>query len=40
LLAALPQYWLGIVLLVVFAFTLHWLPVVGDGGPEAWCYPP
>ncbi|WP_243841519.1 ABC transporter permease [Mycobacterium sp. DL592] len=30
-LAALPQYWLGIVLLVVFAFHLHWLPVVGDG---------
>jgi peptide/nickel transport system permease protein len=30
-LAALPQYWLGIMLLVVFAFTLHWLPVVGDG---------
>jgi len=32
LLAALPQYWLGIVLLVVFAFHLHWLPVVGDSG--------
>ena len=31
-LAALPQYWLGIVLLVLFAFHLHWLPVVGDGG--------
>jgi peptide/nickel transport system permease protein len=32
LLAALPQYWLGIVLLVVFAFHLHWLPVVGGEG--------
>jgi peptide/nickel transport system permease protein len=32
LLAGLPQYWLGIVLLVVFAFHLHWLPVVGGGG--------
>jgi peptide/nickel transport system permease protein len=32
LLAGLPQYWLGIVLLVVFAFHLHWLPVVGGDG--------
>ncbi|MFV8247333.1 ABC transporter permease [Mycolicibacterium peregrinum] len=31
-LAALPQYWLGIVLLVVFAFQLHLFPVVGDDG--------
>jgi peptide/nickel transport system permease protein len=30
--AGLPQYWLGIVLLVVFAFNLHWLPVVSSGG--------
>jgi peptide/nickel transport system permease protein len=39
LLAALPQYWLGIVLLVVFAFQLHWLPVVSDGGPEGLVLP-
>jgi peptide/nickel transport system permease protein len=39
LLAALPQYWLGIVLLVLFAFTLHWLPVVGNGGPEGLVLP-
>jgi peptide/nickel transport system permease protein len=32
LLAGLPQYWLGIVLLVVVAFHLHWLPVVGGDG--------
>ncbi|QZH69128.1 ABC transporter permease [Mycolicibacterium farcinogenes] len=32
ILAALPQYWLGIVLLVVFAFQLHLFPVVGDDG--------
>ena len=31
-LAALPQYWLGIVLLVVFAFHLRLLPVVGGDG--------
>ncbi|WP_152353885.1 ABC transporter permease [Brachybacterium subflavum] len=30
-LAALPHFWLGVVLLVVFAVTLHWLPVIDDG---------
>jgi peptide/nickel transport system permease protein len=30
--AALPHFWLGVVLLVVFAVMLQWLPVV-DGGP-------
>jgi peptide/nickel transport system permease protein len=39
LLAALPQYWLGIVLLVVFAFHLHVFPVVGDGGLEGLVLP-
>jgi peptide/nickel transport system permease protein len=39
LLAALPQYWLGIVLLVVFAFHLRLLPIVGDGGFEALVLP-
>ncbi len=38
-LAALPQYWLGIVLLVVFAFQLRLLPVVGDSGPEGLVLP-
>lgn len=37
--AALPQYWLGIVLLVVFAFRLHWLPIVGDGGTASLVLP-
>lgn len=31
--AALPQYWLGIILLVVFALGLGWFPVVGGAGP-------
>lgn len=29
--AALPHFWLGVVLLVVFAVMLRWLPVVDDG---------
>ena len=29
--AALPHFWLGVVLLVVFAVVLQWLPVVDDG---------
>lgn len=37
--AALPQYWFGIVLLVVFAFHLHWLPVIGGDGPEGLILP-
>lgn len=32
--AGLPHYWLGIVLLLVFALTLHWAPVMGGDGPE------
>jgi peptide/nickel transport system permease protein len=30
--ASLPQYWLGIVLLEVFAFTLGWIPATGGTG--------
>ncbi|GAA3564664.1 ABC transporter permease [Amycolatopsis ultiminotia] len=29
--AALPQFWLGLVLLIVFAVRLHWFPVIGSG---------
>lgn len=38
-LAGLPQYWLGIVLLVVFAIQLRLLPVVGDDGPAGLVLP-
>lgn len=34
-LASMPQYWLGVVLLLVFAFGLGWFPVVGGSGPVA-----
>jgi len=37
--AGLPHYWLGIVLLLVFALTLRWAPVMGGGGPEALLLP-
>jgi peptide/nickel transport system permease protein len=32
--AGLPPYWLGIILLLVFAAGLHWFPVLGGTGPE------
>lgn len=37
--AALPQYWLGILLLIVFAFQLRWFPVMGGTGPSALVLP-
>jgi peptide/nickel transport system permease protein len=39
LLAGLPQYWLGIVLLVVFAINLQWLPVAGGTSLEGLILP-
>jgi peptide/nickel transport system permease protein len=33
--AGLPQYWLGLVLLVIFAFELGWFPVTGGTSPVA-----
>ena len=37
--AGLPHYWLGIVLLLVFALNLGWFPVLGGTGPEALLLP-
>jgi peptide/nickel transport system permease protein len=37
--AGLPQYWLGLVLLVVFAFELGWFPVTGGTSVEALVLP-
>ncbi|HEX8967834.1 MAG TPA: nickel ABC transporter permease [Chloroflexota bacterium] len=30
---SLPAFWLGLVLMLVFAVDLHWLPTSGSGGP-------
>ena len=37
--AGLPAYWLGILLLLVFALGLRWFPVLGGSGPEGLVLP-
>lgn len=37
--AGLPHYWLGIILLVVFAVRLGWFPVIGGTGPAGLVLP-
>jgi peptide/nickel transport system permease protein len=37
--AGLPAYWLGIILLLVFALGLHWFPVIGGTGPAGLVLP-
>ncbi|WP_020498707.1 ABC transporter permease [Sciscionella marina] len=37
--AALPQYWLGILLLLVFSLALKWFPAEGDLGPRGLVLP-
>jgi peptide/nickel transport system permease protein len=37
--AALPQYWLGVILLVVFSLWLKWFPAEGDLGPRGLVLP-
>ena len=31
---SIPQFWLGLLLIVLFSLTLGWLPTSGSGGPE------
>ena len=31
---SVPVFWLGLMLILVFAVGLHWLPSIGSGGPE------
>jgi peptide/nickel transport system permease protein len=37
--AGLPAYWLGIILLLVFALGLHWFPVIGGTAPSGLVLP-
>ncbi|WP_236792313.1 ABC transporter permease [Amycolatopsis sp. GM8] len=30
--SSVPPFWLGLLLLTVFSFTLHWFPAIGSGG--------
>ena len=36
---SVPVYWLGLMLIVVFAIRLHWLPAAGSQDPGAWVLP-
>jgi peptide/nickel transport system permease protein len=36
---AIPSFWLGILLLTVFSFRLHWFPAVGEDGPRGLVLP-
>jgi peptide/nickel transport system permease protein len=38
-LASAPSFWLGIILLTVFSYTLGWLPTVGSGSARALVLP-
>jgi peptide/nickel transport system permease protein len=37
--AGLPHYWLGVILLLVFALGLRWFPVIGGTGPQGLVLP-
>ncbi len=36
---SMPVYWFGLMLIVVFAIKLHWLPAAGSQDPGAWVLP-
>jgi peptide/nickel transport system permease protein/oligopeptide transport system permease protein len=36
---SMPVYWFGLMLIVVFAIRLHWLPAAGSQDPLAWVLP-
>jgi peptide/nickel transport system permease protein len=37
--SAIPAFWLGILLLTVFSFQLHWFPVIGSNSPRGLVLP-
>jgi ABC-type dipeptide/oligopeptide/nickel transport system permease component len=34
--ASMPSFWLGILLMIVFAVNLQWFPLIGSGSSEGW----
>lgn len=34
---SLPTFWLGIALIQIFSFQLHWVPVINPGPLQGWC---
>ena len=36
---SMPQFWLGLLLLILFALNLKWFPMAGFSGPKYWVLP-
>lgn len=36
---SIPNFWLALMMIVMFSVNLHWLPARGIGGPEYWVLP-
>ena len=36
---SMPQFWLGLLLLIIFGLNLNWFPVAGFDGPKYWVLP-
>lgn len=36
---SVPNFWIGLLLIQVFAFTLGWLPAMGEKGPQSYVLP-
>ncbi|GAA5030953.1 ABC transporter permease [Microbacterium fluvii] len=36
---SVPNFWIGLLLIQIFAFTLGWFPAMGDDGPQSYVLP-